>query len=72
MVFDTFTADIIVDGATCGSTCTGKSLYDISTSSTGKNLGEQAEAIFGEGSAEGDLVSDVLSVSGNEVSRCSY
>ena len=72
VIFDTFTTDIIVDGATCGSTCSGKSLYDIAGSTTGKNLGEQAEAIFGGGSANGNLVSEVVTVAGNTVSRCSY
>jgi len=69
--FDTLTADMYLSGRSCPS-CRGQNFYDISLSSTGKNLSSNVKADFGFGVAQGSFVSDSVSVGGNVVSHSAY
>ena len=71
MSFDTLTADIYLSGLSCPS-CRGQNFYDISLSSTGKNLSLNVEADFGFGIAKGSFVNDSVFVGGNVVSHSAY
>ena len=56
----------------CLFTCftnTSEKFYDISLSSTGKNLSSNATDDFGFGSVFGEVISDSLNVAGFEVSH---
>ena len=71
---DTSTPDMFLD--TSSTSCTfecifynGTNHYNISLSSTGKDLSSNATADFGFGRASGDVVSDSVSVSGFTVSH---
>jgi len=62
-----------LDGLSCPTlTCHGKNLYDITASSTGKNLSLTTTADFSLGTVTGSLITDEVSVSGNTVSHCAY
>ena len=72
MVIDTTTPDMSLDGISCP-TCHGKNLYDISASSTGKNLSSTAVwAVFSSGAVTGSVIIDDVSVAGYHVSHCAY
>ena len=69
--FDSFTADMFIDGPSCKN-CSGKNFYNISLSSTGKNLSSNIATDFGYGRVIGDVVTESVFLGGNEVSHGAY
>jgi len=70
VVIDTTTPDMFLAGLTCPSCFGEKNQYDVVLSSTGKIVtSDVTTADFGFGQAKGELVSDIVSVAGNEVSH---
>ena len=73
MSIDTIASDVYLDtpSSKCSSLCffePGTNFYDISLSSTGKDLGLKVTGTFGFGNVNGDVVSDSVSVEGFGVS----
>ena len=60
-----------INGPSC-TNCSGVNFYDISLSSTGKNLSSNMATDFGSGRVVGDVVSDKVSLAGFEVSHGAY
>ncbi|KAI6046707.1 aspartic peptidase domain-containing protein [Pisolithus marmoratus] len=63
--FDTGSADLVIPGSNCGSTCSGHTLYNPSASSTGVDLGETFMLSYGDGSTiQGEQFTDTVVVAG--------
>jgi hypothetical protein len=59
---------MFLSGLSC-LTCHGHRLYDISATSSGKDLQSKATINFAQGTVDGDVVSDKVFVTGFEVSQ---
>lgn len=65
MDFDTGSSDLFLPGSTCGSTCSGHTLYNPSSSSTAKNVGKTFSLAYGDGSTvSGEQYTDVVTLAG--------
>ncbi|EIW86538.1 peptidase A1, partial [Coniophora puteana RWD-64-598 SS2] len=63
--FDTGSSDLFLPGPSCGSTCSGHSKYNPSSSSTAKSLGESFSLEYGDGSTvSGTQYTDTVSIAG--------
>ena len=67
--FDTGSSDLFLPGPSCGSTCSGHTIYDPSSSSTSKSLGKSFSLAYGDGSTvSGTQYTDKVSIAGISVS----
>ncbi|KAF9221231.1 acid protease [Gyrodon lividus] len=63
--FDTGSSDLFLPGPNCGSSCSGHTVYDPSSSSTSMNLGTTFNHTYGDGSnVSGEQYSDTVSIVG--------
>ncbi|KAI0312482.1 aspartic peptidase domain-containing protein [Amylostereum chailletii] len=61
--FDTGSSDLFLPGASCGSTCSGHTLYNPNSSTTAKLLGKSFSLAYGDGSTvSGTQYTDTVSV----------
>ncbi|KAF9321561.1 hypothetical protein BGZ91_004508 [Linnemannia elongata] len=65
VLFDTGSADLTLPGSHCGSSCSGHTLYDPSSSSAAQDLGRTFELIRDEGAKDsGEQFTDTVSIGG--------
>ena len=63
--FDTGSSDLFLPGPDCGSTCSGHTTYDPSSSSTSKDVGKSFSLAYGDGSTvSGEQYTDTVSIAG--------
>ncbi|EIW85947.1 Asp-domain-containing protein [Coniophora puteana RWD-64-598 SS2] len=63
--FDTGSSDLFLPGPSCGSTCSGHTKYDPSSSSTSKSTGKSFSLAYGDGSTvSGTQYTDTVSIAG--------
>ncbi|KAI0061612.1 Asp-domain-containing protein [Artomyces pyxidatus] len=63
--FDTGSSDLFVPASTCGSTCSGHTLWTVSSSSTAKDLKKTFSLAYGDGSTvSGEQYTDTVSIAG--------
>ena len=63
--FDTGSSDLFLPGPDCGSTCSGHTTYDPSSSSTSKDVGKTFSLSYGDGSTvSGEQYTDTVSIAG--------
>ncbi|KAI0043077.1 acid protease [Auriscalpium vulgare] len=63
--FDTGSSDLFLPGSTCGSTCSGHTLYTPSKSSTSKDIKKTFMLKYGDGSSvTGEQYTDTVSIAG--------
>ncbi|KAH7912374.1 aspartic peptidase domain-containing protein [Hygrophoropsis aurantiaca] len=63
--FDTGSSDLFLPGATCGSTCSGHTLYNAATSSSAKDLHKTFSLAYGDNSTvKGEQWSDTVNIGG--------
>ncbi|KAI0037915.1 acid protease, partial [Auriscalpium vulgare] len=63
--FDTGSSDLFLPGSSCGSTCSGHTLYSPSASSTAKDLKKTFSLAYGDGSTvSGEQYTDTVSIAG--------
>ncbi|KAI0040132.1 acid protease [Auriscalpium vulgare] len=63
--FDTGSSDLFLPGSSCGSTCSGHTLYSTSASSTAKDLKKTFTLKYGDGSSvTGEQYTDTVSIAG--------
>lgn len=61
---DTGSADLFLPGPTCGSSCSGHTIYDPSASSTSQDLGQAFTLSFDNNVVQGEIYSDTISMAG--------
>ncbi|KAI9442983.1 acid protease [Lactarius indigo] len=63
--FDTGSSDLFLPGADCGSSCSGHKIYNVSESSTAKDLNKKFELTYGDNSTvSGEQYTDTVSIVG--------
>ncbi|KAI9566248.1 Asp-domain-containing protein [Boletus coccyginus] len=63
--FDTGSSDLVVPAAACNSTCNGHALWDPSSSSTSKDVGQTFTLLYADGSSvSGEQFTDTVSIAG--------
>ncbi|KAI0060071.1 acid protease [Artomyces pyxidatus] len=63
--FDTGSSDLFLPASTCGSTCSGHTLYTVKSSSTAKDLKKTFSLAYGDGSTvSGEQYTDTVSIAG--------
>ncbi|KAH8827704.1 acid protease [Flagelloscypha sp. PMI_526] len=63
--FDTGSSDLFLPASTCGTTCSGHTLYNPSKSSTSKSLGKSFSLAYGDGSTvSGKQYTDTVQIGG--------
>ncbi|VDB98852.1 unnamed protein product [Peniophora sp. CBMAI 1063] len=63
--FDTGSSDLFLPGSDCGSTCSGHTLYDPSSSSTSEDVGKDFSLQYGDGSTvSGEQYTDTVTIAG--------
>ncbi|KIK91446.1 hypothetical protein PAXRUDRAFT_830850 [Paxillus rubicundulus Ve08.2h10] len=63
--FDTGSSDLFLPGPSCGTNCSGHTVYDPSSSSTSLDLGQTFDITYGDGAGvQGEQYSDTVSISG--------
>lgn len=63
--FDTGSSDLFLPGPDCGSTCSGHTKYDPSSSSTSSDVGKSFSLQYGDGSTvSGEQWTDTVSIAG--------
>ncbi|KAI9454064.1 acid protease [Lactarius psammicola] len=63
--FDTGSSDLFLPGVNCGSSCSGHKIYNISESSTAKDLGKKFALTYGDNSTvSGEQYTDTVSIVG--------
>ncbi|VDB83061.1 unnamed protein product [Peniophora sp. CBMAI 1063] len=63
--FDTGSSDLFLPSSSCGSTCSGHTLYNPSKSSTAKSLGKSFSLAYGDGSTvSGTQYTDTVAIAG--------
>ncbi|THH14979.1 hypothetical protein EW146_g5430 [Bondarzewia mesenterica] len=68
--FDTGSSDLFLPGPTCGSTCSGHTVYDPSQSLTSTDLKEPFELGYGDGSTvSGTQYTDTVAIAGLSASK---
>ena len=68
--FDTGSSDLFLPASSCGSTCSGHTTYNPSSSSTSKSLGKSFNLTYGDGSTvRGKQYTDTVKVAGLTVTK---
>ncbi|KAH9060185.1 acid protease [Lactarius vividus] len=63
--FDTGSSDLFLPGANCGPSCSGHKIYNVSESSTAKDLNKKFELTYGDNSTvSGEQYTDTVSIVG--------
>ena len=63
--FDTGSSDLFLPGVNCSSSCSGRKIYNVSESSTTKDLGKQFALKYGDNSTvSGEQYTDTVSIVG--------
>ncbi|KAH8982271.1 acid protease [Lactarius akahatsu] len=63
--FDTGSSDLFLPGANCGPSCSGHKIYNVSDSSTAKDLNKKFELTYGDNSTvSGEQYTDTVSIVG--------
>jgi len=65
MDYDTGSSDLFLPASNCGSTCSGHTLYNPSSSSTAKAVGKSFSLSYGDGSTvSGKQYKDTVTIAG--------
>lgn len=62
--FDTGSSDLVVPGPSCGSSCSGHTCYNPSSSSTATEVHKAFSLRYGSGAVQGEQYTDTVSIAG--------